>query len=97
MITALCLRRFEVKANGKATLVELAHTAEFIVLPERGDVVEFPEGGTAVVARAFRAQVAAWMPGVMPSGVMLRCATEPPERLPLVEKYAQRVEPPGVT
>jgi hypothetical protein len=83
MITALIVRRFNVKENGTAINVEVAGLVDLPVLPPHGVVLDFQDGtGEAhVVVARIKAWPSPRPPGVYPVPYEIRTSTEPGSRL----------------
>ena len=82
MISALCIRRFNVKANGTAANVEAACLLDLPAVPHNGVTLVFPDGTTAGVNGVLmRSAFSPRPPGVYPVGLEIKTGTEPGERL----------------
>lgn len=83
VIAALCVRRFNVKTNGIAHVVEAARLLDLPFPPPHGYVLCFEDGSgeAGVAAMRLRAWPSPRPPGVYPVSAEIRTATEPGERL----------------
>ena len=83
MIAALVVRRFNVKTNGTAHVVEVARLLDLPFPPPHGYVLAFEDGSgeAGVAGMRLRAWPSPRAPGVYPVGVEIRTGAEPAERL----------------
>jgi hypothetical protein len=83
VIAALVVRRFTVKTNGAASVVEAARLLDLPMLPPHGYVLCFEDGSgeAGVAAMRLRAWPSPRPPGIYPVAVEIRTGAEPAERL----------------
>jgi hypothetical protein len=83
VISALVIRRFNVKTNGAARVVEAARLLDLPMLPPLGYVLAFEDGSgeAGVAGMRLRAWPSPRPPGVHPVAVEIRTGAEPAERL----------------
>jgi len=82
VISALVIRRFNVKANGAAHVVEAARLLDLPALPLHGAVIVFEDGSgeAGVAGTRMRAWPSPRGTGVYPAAVEIRTGAEPGER-----------------
>jgi hypothetical protein len=83
VISALVVRRFNVKTPGAAHVVEAARLLDLPMLPPHGYVLAFEDGSgeAGVAGMRLRAWPSPRPPGVYPVAVEIRTGAEPAERL----------------
>jgi hypothetical protein len=83
MIQALVVRRFNVKANGAAHVVEAARLLDLPMLPPHGYVLCFEDGSgeAGISGMRLRAWPSPRSTGVYPVAVEIRTGAEPGDRL----------------
>jgi len=79
-ISARCIRRFQIKANGLATIECVTKTIELPELPSLHTVLDFGDG-LAPVTTIVMQPMGASPPAVSPPRIQLRTKTEPGDRL----------------
>lgn len=81
-ITALVIRRFNVKADGVASITQVVKSLELPALPSPGTLLDFADGtGAAPISMISMHALGRQPPPVAAPRVQLRMKTEPGDRL----------------